>query len=141
MQIVLSVTVMLVNISVAIMHVTVPVAIMQLEVSAALMQVTVSASNMWVIIFIVFMQVGVYVAITQVVLSAMHNCFYCKMQFTVSVIAMQVTIYSFLLLTPTFHKIDRKMFKDIISGLHFITFVNILPKLRYFGGRNYTQIG
>ena len=35
-------------------------------------------------------------------------------------------------MTPTFHKIDRKKFKGIISGLHFTTFVNILPKLRYF---------
>ena len=52
---------------------------------------------MWVTIFIVFMQVGmsvavmqvrVSVAVMQVVLSAMHNCFYCKMQVTVSVIAM-----------------------------------------------------
>ena len=47
----------------------------------------VSASTMWVTIFIVFMQVGVSVAIMQVVLSAVHNCFYCKMQVTVSVIA------------------------------------------------------
>ena len=71
-----------------IMHVTVSAAIIQLEVSAAFMQVTVSASNMWVTIFIVFMQVGVSVATMQVVLSAVHNCFYCKMQVTVSVIAM-----------------------------------------------------
>ena len=28
-----------------------------------------------------------------------------------------------------------------MSGLHFTTFVNILPKLRYFEGRNYIQIG
>ena len=49
---------------------------------------TVSASNMWVTIFIVFMLVGVSVATMQVVLSAVHNCFYCKMQVTVSVIAM-----------------------------------------------------
>ena len=49
---------------------------------------TVSASNMWVTDFIVFMQVGVTVAVMQVVLSAGHNCFYCKLQGTVSVIAM-----------------------------------------------------
>ena len=42
----------------------------------------------WVTIFIVFIQVGVSVAIMQVVLSAVHNCFSCKMQVTVSVIAM-----------------------------------------------------
>ena len=48
----------------------------------------VSASNMWVKIFIVFMQVGVSVAVMQLVLSAVHNCFYCKMLVTVAVIAM-----------------------------------------------------
>ena len=72
------------DLSFAIIYVTVSVAIIQL----ALTQVTVSASNMWVTIFIVFIQVGVSVAIMQVVLSAVHNCFYCKMQVTVSVIAM-----------------------------------------------------
>ena len=88
LQVVLSVTFMLVDLSVAIMHVTVSVDIIQLEVSAALMQVTVSTSNMWVTIFIVVMQVWVFVATMQVVLSAVHDCFYCKMQVTVSVIAM-----------------------------------------------------
>ena len=44
-------------------------------------------------------------------------------------------------MTPTFPKIDRKLFKGIISGFHFTTFVNILPKLRYFKGRNYKQMG
>ena len=58
MQVVLSVTVMLVDLLVVIMHVTVSVEIIQLKVSAALMLVTISASNMWVTIFIVFMQVG-----------------------------------------------------------------------------------
>ena len=67
---------------------TVSVAIIQLEVSAAPMQVTVSSSNKWVTIFIVSMQGGFSVAIMQVVLSAMHKCFYCKMQVTVSVLAM-----------------------------------------------------
>ena len=42
-------------------------------------------------------------------------------------------------MTASFHKIDQKTFKGIISGLHFTTFVNILPKLRYFEGRNYTN--
>ena len=110
------------------------------------MQVTVSASNMWVTIFIVFMQVGVSVAVMQVVLSAVHNWFYCKMQVTVPVVAMQVTLSSnsfvFLSLTgTTFHKLDRKTFKVIVSGWHFTTFVNIFPKLRYFEGRNYLTIG
>ena len=127
------------------MHVFVSVAIILLEISAALMQGAVSPSNMWVTIFIVFMQVGVSVALMLVVLSAVHNCFYYKMQVIVSVIAMLVTLssnnFKFLSLTPTFYKIDRKIFKDIISGLHFTTFVNTLPKLRYFEGRNYTQIG
>ena len=86
MQAVLSVTVMLVDLSVAItMHVTVSVEIIQLEVSAPLMQVAVSVSNMWVTVFTVFKQVGVSVATMQVVLSAVHNCFYCKMQVTLSV--------------------------------------------------------
>ena len=71
-----------------IIHVTVSVAIIQLQVSAALMQVTGFALNMWVKIFIVFMQVEASLAIMQVVLSAVHNYFYCKMQITVSVIAM-----------------------------------------------------
>ena len=42
---------------------------------------------------------------------------------------------------PLFIKLTRKHFKGIISGLHFTTFVNILPKLKYFEGRNYIQIG
>ena len=84
----LSITVMLVDLSFAIMHVTISVAIIQLDVSGALMQMIVSASNMWVTIFIVFIQVGVSVAIMQVVLSAVHNCFYCKIQVSVSVISM-----------------------------------------------------
>ena len=63
----------------------------------------------------------------------------------VSAVAMYVTVSSsnFIFLsqlTPTFHKIDKKTFKGIISCLHFTTFVNILPKLRYFVGRNYIQI-
>ena len=44
-------------------------------------------------------------------------------------------------MAASFHKIDQKTFKGIISGLHFTTFVNILPKLRYFEGRNDMQIG
>ena len=63
-----------------------------------------TASNLWITIFIVFMQVGVSVAVMQLVLSAAHNCFYCKMQITVSVIAMmQVTLSNnnFIFLSPT----------------------------------------
>ena len=53
MQVVLFITVMLVDLSFTIMHVTVSVAIIQLQLSAVLIQVTtVSALNMWVIIFI-----------------------------------------------------------------------------------------
>ena len=58
------------------------------------MQVAVSASNARVTIFIVFMQAGVSVATMQVVRSAVHNCFFCKMQLTVSAIAMLVTLSS-----------------------------------------------
>ena len=54
----------------------------------------VSALNMWVTISIVFMQMRVSVAIMQMVFSAEHNCFYCKMQVTVSAIAMYVTLSS-----------------------------------------------
>ena len=43
-------------------------------------------------------------------------------------------------MTASFHKIDQKTFKDI-SGLHFTTFVNNLPKLGYFEDRNDMQIG
>ena len=56
---VLSVTVMLVDLSAEIMQVTVSVAIIQIKVSAALIQVPVSATNMWVTIFIVIMHKGV----------------------------------------------------------------------------------
>ena len=83
------------------------------------------------------MQAGVSVAVMQVVLSAVYNWFFCKIQVSVSVISMKVTLSSnsfiFLSLTPTFHKIDRKTFKGIISGLYFTTFVNILPKFRKGG--------
>ena len=52
-EMVLFVTVMLVNLSVAIKQVTVFVAIMQLEVSGAHMQVTVSATKIWMTIQLV----------------------------------------------------------------------------------------
>ena len=115
-----------VDLSVAIMQVTVSVTVMLLEVSVAHMQVTVSAVNMRMIIFIVIMKMGVSVAIMQVVFSAVHyahDCVYCN--------------YA----SDSFHKTDQKTFESIVSGLHFNTFVNILPKLRYFEGKNYTQIG
>ena len=56
--------------------------------SSNYMQVTFSALNTSVAVFIIFLQVGVSVATMQVVLSAVRRCFSCKMQFTVSVIAM-----------------------------------------------------
>ena len=128
---VLFVTGMLVDLSVTIMQVTVSVAVIQLEVSAAHMQVTVSATNMWITIFIVIMQMGVSVTIMQVLFFAVHyahDCF--KQQFHIPFSNWQ-----------PLHKIDQKTFKSIISGLHFTTFVNILPKLRSFEGRNYIHIG
>ena len=66
------------------------------------------------------------------------------MHITVSIVIMQVTLNSYVgdsFKTASFHKIDQKIFKGIISGLHLTTFVNILPKFRYFEGRNYIQIG
>ena len=81
LEVVLSVTGMLVDLSVTIMQVTVSIAVIQLEVSAAHMQVTVSAANMWVTIFIVIMQIGVSVAIMKMVFSAVHyahGCVYCN---------------------------------------------------------------
>ena len=67
------------------------------------------------------------------------------MQVAVSIVAMYVTAssgnFTFLSLTSILHKIDQKSFKGIISSLHFTTLVNILPKLRYFVGRIYIQIG
>ena len=44
-------------------------------------------------------------------------------------------------LTASFHKIDQKTFRGIISGFHFTTFANILLKLRNFEGKDYIQIG
>ena len=50
--------------------------------------------------------------------------------------------FIFLSLTDSsFHKIDPTIFKSIKSGLHFTTFVNMHPKLGYFEGRNYIQLG
>ena len=67
------------------------------------------------------------------------------MQVAVSVVVMYVPASSsnFILLSITdiFYKTDQKTFKDIISKLHSTTLVNILPKLRYFVGRIYLQIG
>ena len=62
------------------------------------------------------------------------------------VLAMEVVVSSsnfiFLSLTDTrFSKIDLKTFEGIILGLHFTTFVNILPKLRHVESRYYIQIG
>ena len=56
---VLSATVMLVDLSVATKQVTVPVATMQLQVSAAFMQVKVSAVNMCMTIFVEITQMEI----------------------------------------------------------------------------------
>ena len=113
------------------MQVTVSVAIMQLEVSAAHIQVTVSAINMWMTIFIVIMQMVLC-----------HNYAGGVFYSALCTWLFQVTIsYSVLYLTVSLHKIDQKTFKSVILGLHFTTFVNFLPKLRYFEGRNDIQIG
>ena len=86
MLVVLSATLILVDLFVAVKKMTVSVAIMQLEVSATLMQVKISAANMWVTIT----QVGVSDAIMQVVFSTVHyaydyfyrnyagGCFFCS---------------------------------------------------------------
>ena len=115
------------DLSVAIMHVTVSVAIMQLEVSAALIQVTVSGSNMWVTIFIVFMQMGVSIAIMHVVLSVVHNYFYCKIQFTVPVIAKQVTLsYHFYILFSNWHPFLIKLTGKHLKSLYHVFMLPLL---------------
>ena len=67
------------------------------------------------------------------------------MHMTIPIVAMYVTASSrnfiFLSLTFIFDKIDQKTFKAMISSLRFTILVNILPKLRYFMGRIYIQIG
>ena len=81
MLVVLSATVVLVDLFVTVTRVIVSVAIMQLEVFATLMQVKVSAANMWVTIFIEIMQVGVSVVIIQMVFSTVYYAldhFYCN---------------------------------------------------------------
>ena len=82
MLVVLSATIILVDLFVAFKQVIVCVAIIQLEVSATFMQVKASAANMWVANFIHIMHVAVSVAIImQVVFSAMHyahDYFYCS---------------------------------------------------------------
>ena len=80
MSVVLSTTIMLMNLFVAVRQVTVSIAITQLEVSAAFIQVKVSLANMCVTILIEIMHVGVPVAIMQVVFCALHyadDYFYC----------------------------------------------------------------
>ena len=109
MLLVLSATIMSVDLFVAITQVIVSVAIMQLEVSATFMKVEASAANIMVTIFIEIMRVGVSVAIIQVVFSAVHyahDYFYCNdAGVTVSVVAMYVTVsisnFAFLFLTDT----------------------------------------
>ena len=148
----ISATLTLVDLLVAVMKMSVSVAIVQLEVSAALMQVKSSAANMWVTVFLklctwesllqsckwYFLQCIKHMTISVLI-----------MQVPVSIVAMHVTASSsnfiFLSLTyipPFFIKLTRKLIKALyISGLHFTTSTNILPKLRYFVGRIYIQIG
>ena len=73
-EVVLAVTVKLVDLSVTIIQVTVSAAIVRLEDSAAHMQVTVSAANMWGTIFIVIVQmvVSVHSAVHYA-----HDCLCC----------------------------------------------------------------
>ena len=83
MSVVLSATIMLMNLFVAVMQVTVSIAIMQLEVSVSawFKKVKVSAENECVTIFIKVMHVGVPAAILKVVFSAVHQAheyFYCN---------------------------------------------------------------
>ena len=148
MSVVLSTTIMLVDLFVPITQVTVSIAIMQLEVSAAFMQVKVSAANMCVTIFIEIMRVGVPVAIIQVVFSAVHyanyyfccnytgDCFCCSFEYVCHSFKWQLYI-PFSNWYPFFIKLTRKHQKTegITSNLHFTALGNILPKLRYFVGR------
>ena len=132
---------MLVNLSVTIMEITVSVAFIQLEVSVALMQVTVPTANMWMTIFITIMQM-VYSAVHYA-----HDWFCCNYAgncFCYSHIGkVSSSNFIFLSLTHTFDQINKKKkhLKGILSVVHFNTFLNILPTLRYFEGRNYIQIG
>ena len=63
------------------MEVMFSVTVMLVDLSVAIMQVTVSTANMWVTIFIVIMKVGVSVPIMHVIFSAVqyaYDCFYCN---------------------------------------------------------------
>ena len=121
------------------MQVVLSVTVMLVDLSVRLIQVTVSAANIWVTIFVVIMQVEVSVAIMQVLFCAMHyvhDCFYCNCAgncFCYSNVGDSFSNnFIFLSLTPTFHTVDQKTFEGIISDLHFTIFVNILSKLKYF---------
>ena len=113
MLVVISATLMLVNLFVAVMKVTVSIAIMQLEVSATFIQVKISAANMWVTFFIEIMQVGVSETIMLYFLQCiMHMTISTViMQVAVSVVAMYATASSsnfiFLSLISIFQKIDH----------------------------------
>ena len=81
MLLVISATLMLVDLFMAFTKVTVFVSIMQLEVSATLIPVNISAANTCVTIFIEIMQVGISFATMQVVFSTVHyahDYFYCN---------------------------------------------------------------
>ena len=119
MLVVLSTTVMLMDLFVAIMQLSVSVAVMQLEISATFMQVEVSAANMWVAIFIEILHVGVSVAIMQVVFCTVHYAHvdfysnYAGDRFCCSYVC-----DSFYLIA-IFHKIDQKTSEGI---RHYIKF-------------------
>ena len=80
------------------------------------------------------MQVTVSVAIMQLQVSAAH------MQVTVSVANMWMTIFIVIMEMGVSATIMPVILKAL-SGLYFTTFVNILPRIRFFEGRNDIQIG
>ena len=149
MSVVLSATIMLMDLFVSVTQMTVSVTIIQLEVCAALTQVKLSATHMQVI---EIMHVEVSVAIMQLVFSAVHyahDYFYCNYAgdcFCCSYVCdsfKQQLYIPFSNWYPFFIKLTRKHQKaeDIILNLHITTLVNILRKLRYFVGRIYIKVG
>ena len=122
MQVILSVTVMLVDLSLAIKQVTVSVANIVSSFCSEYM-----GDN-----FYCNYAGGSLCFNMQVVFSAVHyahDCFCCSYagdclcySYVGDSLKYITTFYSYLLPTLTFHKIDQKTFKDFISCLHFTTF-------------------
>ena len=106
------------------MWLSLSVATKHVAVSAELMEVTISGLDVGVTILIVFTQVGISVAIMQVLLSAVHNCFYCKMQVTVSIITMQMTLSSnnFICLSFNWHPLFKKLTAKHLKAFYQVTF-------------------